>query len=322
MIAEELSAIKTYVQELEALRNYPQLKTERDQLAIKAAELKSRVEQLAAQIAEETARYKKTLNMLRKMESRAQGAEHKLTSAERELSALRDFKVKIPDGELSLKELRKQFLRAQVREVEAQVKERGEKLTQEMHSRMPALIEEDLKRVLSTPNWPPEIAKIVSSEATRITDEILRDKQKWPEWFKDYFVEQLEAALARELNEEFQNRVAAEAQKSLETIKTHAWAQYSAAKASELTASLKAMVSQLQGIRSFTCDRCGRRLTLEIGPAEIAQLLSGRTVDVTCSSCADMAPPPFLFSTVPHKVGSIAFADLLRWYLDETPPAN
>jgi len=284
--------------------------------------LEEQVRQLAAQLTSEAYTRQKTASQLKKREAEIRNLTCKLGDAQQELSALHDFQAKLPEGEVTLKKLQERFLRAQTKEIESRTRKRVKELSKGIESQMPALVEKEFRRVLNSPNWPPEIEKAVSTQAAQVADNILRNKMKWPDWFKDYFIEQLEEVLDKQLNEEFEDRVNAEAQNRLEAISTGHWEQFSAEKVRQLSTDLRAMASQLQGEWRFTCDRCQRRISLEIGPTEMAQLLEDRAVDVMCSSCLDPAPPPFILSVVPHKVASLALADLLRGYLGTDPPAG
>lgn len=320
MIKDELGAIEAYVQELEALRNYPQVKAERDSLAVEVTKLKEKVGKLTTQITSETSRHKETLSELRKRKSEVEDLHAKLGRAERELASLKEFKAKLPaGGELSLERMKERFLRAEAKEIEAKAQARSEELEKERQSRMPVQVREELTRILSSPNWPPEIEKVITGQARKLADEVLRDTKKWPDWFTDHFIQRVNAAAANGLDSEFNNRVLAETQSRLEVMKTGEWERYTAAKARELAVNVKALVGQLGGSRSFTCDRCGRRLAVEIGPSEIAQLLADKTVAITCSFCFDFVPFP-LPVNLPHKVSSLTLPGLLQSYLWGTPP--
>jgi hypothetical protein len=63
--------------------------------------------------------------------------------------------VKLPSGELTLDEMRAQFLHAEEDEVEKKVKERLQVLKENIRRQMPNLVHKRLIRVLESPNWPP-----------------------------------------------------------------------------------------------------------------------------------------------------------------------
>ncbi len=73
-------------------------------------------------------------------------------------------------------------------------------------------------------------------------------------------------------------------------------------KAAALTSSLKDLLKELQGTLRFTCDRCGRRLSIDLSLLDLGLLLGGEAIDITCTTCLDPAPSPFILSTVWHKV--------------------
>ena len=155
MIKDELDTVERYIRELEALRNYPQVKSEKDSLAAEITQLKEKVAQLTSQLMGATYMQKNTLSQLKKRESEVKDLNSKLNEAQRELSSLKDFKARLPGSSgLTLEKIRDQFLSAQAKEIEAKVSQRVKELTKEMHSRMPALIQEEFTKVLSSPNWP------------------------------------------------------------------------------------------------------------------------------------------------------------------------
>lgn len=320
MINDDLYAIETYLEELEALRNYPQVKEERDTLTGEMTKLKEKVGQLTTQLASETSGRKKTLSQLRKNQSEAEDLRRNLDKAKDELTLLKDFKAKLPAGtELSLEKTKEEFLKAEAKEIDAKTKERVEEREKELQSRMPILVQEELQRVLNGPNWPPEIEKVVVSQARRLAEEMLRDAQKWPEWFKNYYLQHVQEAVATGLTPEFDRRVQIETQRQLEAMKKGQWERYSTAKASQLSANLKAMVNQLQGRWQFPCDRYKRMIPIQVGPFEIGQLLGEKMVEVTCSACFDFVAFPFPVN-VPHKVASFNLPTLVQLYLGGTPP--
>jgi hypothetical protein len=322
MIKDELDTVETYIRQLVAVKEYGHTKAERDNLAGKVTELQEEIRHLTSRLTSETSEHKKTRSELKKKDSKLQDLTHRLGVAEQALSALRDFKATLPDGEFALEEMQKRFLSAQAKEIEARATDLMEQANHRMQSQMSVLVEKELSRVLKSHEWTPRVSEVILSEAASIADGMLRVREKWPEWFKDYFVQQLEQQLDKELNAEFEMRVAEEARKTLEATKTADWDQYSAAKARQLSANLRVMVNQLQGVWRLTCDRCQQNVSVQIGPAEIAQLLADRMVEVTCPFCMDQAAQPFILNQVPHKVADLTFANLLRAYLGGTPASG
>jgi len=185
---------------------------------------------------------------------------------------------------------------------------------------MPGLVHKRLIQVLKQPSWPPEIAKVIDSTARQIADDILGASDKWPDWFRNYYLEEVNALANQRLTAEFERKVQAEAEKRLELMKATQWNQYAGSKASVLASSLKDSLKELQGTWWFTCDRCGRRLSVDLSPSNIGLLLGGKTIDIGCTTCLDPAPFPFILSTVQHKVISLSLGGLLELYMGSAPP--
>lgn len=248
MIEGELKTIETYVQDVEALRHYPEVKTERDSLAGEVAQLREKVRQLTVEVKAEASARKRASVELGKRESEIKNVGRQLREAQEELVSLKAFRAKAPgDAGVPLEEMKGQFLHAQEDEIERRAQERLKEVEKEMRSRMPTLVHKELARVLTSPNWPPEIERVVTLHAARMADERLRDKDRWPDWFKERYARQVQEAVANGLDLEFGNRVRAETQQRLESLKSSQWERYSAAKAKELAADVRAMVSKLRG---------------------------------------------------------------------------
>lgn len=319
MIAAGFESIERYLQELEALRHYRHVKAENDSLAQQVGQLTKEVESQTAKAKSEVSLNQKATYQLHKKEIEVQELSRKLKESEAELSSLQKFQTKLPGTSgATLKKMKEQFLRAQASEIENKVKERMRALETEMHSQMPALIQEELRRVLAGRDWPTEIRTIVDTRARQLAEEMLRAEGNWPEWFRAHYLKQVNDAVAKELVREFDNRVNAEAQNKLESLESSEWPRYVAAKAARLTTDLRSLLSELQGTWWFTCDRCGRRFGMAIGPSEVAHLVGQGTVDVTCSSCLDPGVFPFILNSVPHRVATVSLQDLVLLYLGKT----
>jgi len=215
--------------------------------------------------------------------------------------------------------MRAEFLQAAEDEIERKVKERLKTLKKNMRRRMPNLVHESLIQVLNSSEWPPEVVKVVDSRARQIADGVLGTKDKWPDWFKSYYLDEVNALVNQHLTAEFETRVQAEAEKRLELMKAGAWKEYAGYKARALASSLKHLLKELQGTWSLTCDRCGRRLSVDLSPSDVSLLLGGKTIGITCTTCLDPAPFPFILSTVQHKIISLSLGGLLELYLGSAP---
>ena len=317
MIKNEFKTLEKHIRQLEALRCYPRVKQERDSLAIEVAQLKEKVAVLESEVSTKN----ELSSQLSKREAEISELVGKLAEAGKELTSLRNFEVKLPDGgKLTLDEMRVQFLRAEEDEIERKVKEGLQALRKDMRRRMPGLVHKRLIQVLESPNWPLEIARIIDTTARQIADGILGATDQWPDWFKSYYLSEVNALVNRHLTAEFESRVQAEAEKRLELMKAGEWREYTGSRARALASSLKDLLKELQGTWWFTCDGCGRRLSVDLSPSDIGLLLGGKTIDITCTTCLDPAPFPFILSTVQHKVVSLSLGGLLELYMGSAPP--
>jgi len=321
MAKNEFKAIERYTNELEALRYYPRLKEERDLLATEVTGLKEKVAQLEAQLKYQVSSVKALSPQLAEKEAEAKELTCRLEEMQREVSSLSSFKVNLTDGnELTLAEMRAQFLQAEEEDVERKVKERLRVLKKNIRRRMPGLIHKRLIQVLKSPSWPPEIATVINTAAREITDGILGARNEWPDWFKSYYLDEVNALVNHHLTAEFETRVQAEAEKRLELMKAGEWKEYAYSKARAVASSLKDLLKELRGTWCFTCDRCGRGLSVDLSASDIGLLLEGETIDITCTTCRDPAPFPFILSTVQHKAVSLSLGGLLELYVGSAPP--
>ncbi len=300
MIKDEFKVLEKYVKELEALRRYSRVKRERDCLATEVAQLKKKIAELGSEVStnnELSSRLTKSEGEVRELASR-------LDDAQKELLSLKEFKVNFPDsGDLSLEEIRDQFLHAEEGEIERRVKECLAALEKDMRSRMPTLVHESLIQVLNGSEWPPEIAKVIDSSARQVADAMLGARDQWPDWFKNYYLKEVNALVNHRVTAEFERRVQAGAEKRLELMKDGQWKEYAGSKARALAAGLKDSLKELQGTWRFACDRCGRGLSVDLSASDIGLLLEGETIDITCTTCLNPAPFPFILSTVRHDGG-------------------
>ena len=317
MIEDEFKTLERYIKEFEALKQYPRVKKERDSLVVEVAQLKEKV----AGLEREASTKNELSSRLTKSEAEVKELAGRLDDAQKELSSLKEFKVKLRDsGELTLEKIRDELLHAEEDEIERRAEQRLAALEKDMLSRMPALVQERLVQLLKCPEWPPEIAKVIDSRARQIADGVLEARDLWPDWFRDYYLEEVNALVNQRLTAEFERRVQAEAEKRLELMKAGEWKQYAIAKAKALTTDLKDMLMQLQGTWWFTCDKCGCRLAFDFSLSDIGLLLRGETIDIACITCLDPAPFPFILSTVRHKIARLRLEGLLSLYMGNTPP--
>jgi len=317
VIKDEFKTLEKHVKELEALRRYPRVKQERDSLAMEVAQLKEKVTVLESAVST----HNELSSQLSKRQVEINELAGKLAEAGKALTSLRNFKVRLPDvGELTLDEMRVQFLQAEEEEIERKVREHLQRVRKNIRRRMPGLVHKRLIQVLKSPSWPPEIARVIDTTAREITDGILAARDQWPDWFKSYYLDEVNALVNHHLTAEFERRVQAEAEKQLELMKAGEWKEYAGSKARALASSLKDLLKELRGTWWFSCDRCGRGLSVDLSASDIGLLLEGETIDITCTTCRDPAPFPFILSTVRHKVVSLSLGGLLELYMGSAPP--
>jgi len=317
VIKDEFKTLEKHVKELEALRRYPRVKQERDSLAMEVAQLKEKV----AVLESEVSTHNELSSQLSRRQVEINELAGKLAEAGKELTSLRKFKVKLPDGgELTLDEMRVQFLQAEEEEIERKVREHLQRLRKNIRRRMPGLVRKRLIQVLKSPSWPPEIARVIDTTAREITDGILAARDQWPDWFKSYYLDEVNALVNHHLTAEFERRVQVEAEKRLELMKAGEWKEYAGSKARAIASSLKDLLKELRGTWWFSCDRCGRGLSVDLSASDIGLLLEGETIDITCTTCRDPDRFPFILSTVKHKAVSLNLGGLLELYVGSAPP--
>ena len=94
MIKNEFKTLEKHAKELEALKGYPRVKQERDSLAMEVAQLKEKVAALESELSTK----KGLSSQISKQEAEIKELAGKLAHTGKELTSLRDFKVKLPDG--------------------------------------------------------------------------------------------------------------------------------------------------------------------------------------------------------------------------------
>jgi len=143
MIKDELTTAERHIGEVEAIRDFSRMKAERDSLFTENTELKDEVRRLKGQVSSA----KKTQLELSKKEAEASNLTRKLKDTQEQLNALQDFKLKTTDGETTLRKMRRRFIGAQDREIEARVRARVEEETRKLQSQMPALVEKEFLKL-------------------------------------------------------------------------------------------------------------------------------------------------------------------------------
>ena len=267
-----IDTVERYLQELEAIKNYPQVKREKEKLFQKAEELKV-----------------------------------SLDNALKEVSSLKSSRANLYGAEMTLEEARLDFIRVQDAEVEKRAADRFEKLKADYESKMPQLVYQKLRDILKQPRLPEEIAKLIDTEAKKKADAILHDQNNWPEWFKKFHEEEVKKKVNAGLNEEFNARVetaaVARARQRLNELTSTEWPAWYQANVEPRIIELETKINTgalqlLIGPWGFTCDQCGTSSNAELTAGEIEQLLRTGQIKVACANpdCEDHS----LFSTRRH----------------------
>ena len=284
---DELEAMETYIKELGGLKKYE----EAQRLEQEISELRARLSQMLA----ETDRLKNELLISKKAQQEGCGLREALSKAEREVSMLEKTKAILEGKDVTLEVATQEFVKASEAEIKAGVEREFEGLRKNFEAGVPRLVYDKLLAILKEREWPPEIAQVIAGEAQK--------KAK------------------SQLDDEFKRRVSEKALDRLRELKRTEWRPFLEEQASRIASNLKALVAEFQGRWHFTCDRCQGKVTVEIGPREIAALLKGDRV-AECSRCRDFnLPPAPPFAA--HKINGSALEGLLVAYLtDKGPPAK
>ena len=281
---DELKAFEAYVKELEALKKYDEVK----RLDQEVSELKASLSEVQG----ERDKLKQELLVNMKAKKEACRLREALSRAEEELSMLKEAKVFLKGGDLTLEEAAHEFLKGREAEIKDKVERESKTLQEEFETEVPELVYHKLLAILKETQWPAEIAQIMEKKA--------------------------EEKAQSKLDEEFQQRVHEEALDRLEEVKQIEWRPFVEEKASRIARDLKTLAAELQGTWHLTCDRCQSRVSVEVGPREIAALLKGAQV-AECPRCRDFNLPPAPAITL-HKIHGSALGDLLEAYLADNGP--
>jgi len=252
--------VERYLQELEAIKNYPQVKQDKERFSQKVEEL-----------------------------------EVSLDNTLKEVSSLKSSKANLDGAQMTLEEARLDFIRIQEVEVEKRAAGRFAKLKAEYESKMPQLVYQKLRDILKQPGLPKEIAKLIDTEAKKKADAILRDPDNWPPWFRELYEEEVEKKVSTGLNLEFNARVETAAitrtRQRLKELTTTEWPTWCRTNVEPKIAALESKIDVgalqlLTGPWMVTCDRCDTKFNVELNASGIEALLRDGQVRVECSNTA------------------------------------
>ena len=264
--------VERYIGQLEAIKNYPQVKRDKEKLSQKVEELKI-----------------------------------SLDNTLKEVSFLKSSKANLDGAQMTLEEARRDFIRVQDAEVEKRATDRFGKLKADYESKMPQLVYQRLRDILKQPGLPKEIAKPIDTEAKKKADAILRDPDNWPPWFRELYEEEVEKKVSAGLNQEFNARVETaaitRARQRLRELTTTEWPEWYQINVEPKIAELEIKINTgalelLVGPWVFTCEQCGRSSNAELTAGDIEQLLRTGQIKRACANpeCEDRS----LFSTRRH----------------------
>lgn len=205
---------------------------------------------------------------------------------------LKEAKAIFDKGNPTLEEAAHEFLRAREAEISARAEMEFNGLKRDFEDKAPKLVYQKLLALLEKPPWPAEIAQLIEGKA--------------------------EEKAQNRLDDEFQRRVNKEALGRLQQLKLTEWRPFVEEEASHLVSSLRALVVELQGTWQLICDRCQTRVSVDIGPRQVAAMLKGQRV-AECPRCTDFSLPPAP-PISPHKIEGSTLEDLLQAYLVKKGP--
>lgn len=284
---DELKAMEAHLKELKALKKYDEVK----RLSQEVSELKARILELRS----ERDRLKREKLLRKKAEEEVCQLKEALNRTCEELSMLKEAKAILNGEYLTLEEAARDFVKAKEAEIGARVERELKGLKRNFEAKAPRLVYHKLLAILKKPDLPAEIAQVIEKGAE-------------------------EKAQSR-LDDEFRQGVNEEALNRLQELKWTEWRPFIEEEASRLGSNLKTLVAELQGTWHFVCDQCQSRVTVQIGPRQIAALLKGARV-AECLRCRDFNLPP-LPLLAPHKIDGSALEDLVEAYLaDKGPPGK
>jgi hypothetical protein len=287
-----LERLERHIRELEAIKFYPQVKEERNRLLAENSELRKKVQELEEEkkkLASELEELKEEVAKLREERERAL----------KELGTLKQVRLRSQDGrELGLEEAREEFLRDMEAEVQRRVEERCRATFSEFEAQKPKLVYEELLRLLASPSPPPEIKEKIEAEVSRRVEGILRERERWPDWFRKLYSEEVQKGVREGLDEEFRRRAEERAGQlargRLQRLVAEEWPRWYRENVEPGLRRLeeeirKSALALLVGPWTVPCDKCGTRLQVSLED-QIGSLFSRGYAYVPCSnpSCRDL----------------------------------
>jgi len=281
---DDLKAMEVCIKELDGLKKYDEVQ----RLNQEVSELKAKLSEMRGERDE----LKKETLLRKKAEEEVCQLKEALNRTCEELSMLKEAKAILNGGYLTLEEAARDFVKAKEAEIGARVERELKGLKRNFEAKAPRLVYHKLLAILKKPDLPVEIAQVIEKRA--------------------------EEKVQSRLDDEFRQGVNEEALNRLQELKRTEWRPFIEEEALRLGSNLKTLAAELQGTWHFVCDQCQSRVTVEIGPRQIAALLKGARV-AECPRCRDFNLPP-LPLLAPHKIDGSALEDLVEAYLADKGP--
>lgn len=178
--------------------------------------------------------------------------------------------------------------------------EEDEKITSQ-EERLKSMVDWVLKDKEKWPDWFKNNHDNLIEEKINGT---LKNPDKWPKWFQEFSSKLMDEKLGRRLNEEFQRQVSVQVANNEQRLKTTLFPQYInryiEPKAAELTGLIYENVFKLlEGPwEKIICPKCQGEISVTLGEEEIEQLLKTGKLLIRCpfQTCKDMWGDPYAFS--------------------------
>jgi len=290
----ELEKIEQNIKELEAIKYYDQLKTERDKLAARVEELEQEASRLKRRVKKEKDAKEKLEGQLKSKMNELENLKSRVEKLELEASTLRETSKLIGKEKLTLPQLTKLVAKVKSEEIEKLFKEyrsrwEAEKKPLEVYAEACKA----LTQIITTLKGP---------EPHHFQKELLN--LGLPNKIKEIVLFEVKSGF----NEEFQRRVDEEsnrkASEKLNQLERIEWPSWYAATVEPRIAQLEDLarinaLNLLKGVWTVTCDKCGQIFKTELKTEGLDVLLRAGYVYVECQNpnCKDS----FLKLTWRHK---------------------
>ena len=317
-----LEKIEKYIKELQAIKNYDTIKSERDTLQTKLKELEKKLssqtkkleellqakKNLEGQVKEKTQEISSLKKELKTKDQAIKDLEenlHRLKSRVNELEKLKAFKDK------TLEEAEKDLLKAK----EEEIKKRAQELFAQMKSRWekgdkPKEVQTEAVKLVK------HIVKTLSRPEPRFFMKEAADAGL-PEEIEEIINSEVEKRLNAEFNKRVEERAEQISREKLEQKINIAWPHWHKTHVEPKIRMLETKImnnaiNALKGPWTITCDKCGTAFDIELTPQGIEEILRQGYTEIECQNpwCTDF----FFLSEQRHKI-KVTLRDLIEFYI-------